>query len=201
MIPVTAAAEPATFDAKVRVPGNAWMAARGLAGLAALPPKTKVKPYWTECLPDLLKAYDRVCAYASLRIHPVTGAHSVEHFAPKSRAPDLAYEWDNYRLVCAKLNARKNNFTDVLDPFVLAAGTFELNVLDGSIAPSATLQPAGQLAAKETVERLNLDDSEMQATRLGIIDQYLAAEFSSNFLRAESPFIWHELQRQGMLRP
>ncbi|HEV7660832.1 MAG TPA: hypothetical protein VGO55_13420 [Allosphingosinicella sp.] len=200
MIPVSPADEPGNFDAKVRQPGLNWLAGKGLAGLAALPPKTKIRAYWTECLPELLSAYDRICAYASLKIHPVTGAHSVEHFAPKSRAPNVAYEWNNYRLACAKLNARKNNFTDVLDPFLLQSGTFELGVLDGSISPSKSLTAPNLALAQATMDRLNLDDQEMRAARLYYIDQYLQGRFDSDFLREESPFIWFELQRQGLLK-
>jgi uncharacterized protein (TIGR02646 family) len=201
MMPVTPAPEPASFDLKVRQPGLKWLATKGLAGLAALPPKTKIRAYWTQCLPELLTGYGRVCAYASLRIAKVTGAHSVEHFAPKSRATDQAYEWSNYRLACAKMNARKNNFTDVLDPFLIGPNTYELNVLDGSMEPSARLQGQALADAITTRERLNLDDHEMRDARLDIINGYFANRFDTAFLREESPFIWSELQRQGLLRP
>jgi len=98
VISVQPGREPATFHAKVRQPGLAWLKAKGWDELPALPPRAKTKHYWSKCLPELLAAYDSICAYASLRIHPVTGAHSVENFAPKSRAPALTYEWSNYRL-------------------------------------------------------------------------------------------------------
>ena len=201
MIPVVPVNEPPNFDANVRQPGLSWLQSKGLAGLVTLPPKAKIPDYWTKCLPELRTSYAHICAYTSLRIHKVTGAHSVDHFAPKSRAPDHAYEWSNYRLACAKLNARKNNFTDVLDPFLLKPLTFELGVLDGSISLAPVLLQNDQAIAELTITRLKLDDQEMRSARLDLIDQYLANEFSSNFLRSESPFIWSELQRQGMLRP
>lgn len=62
MIPVIIAPEPATFDADVRQPGAAWMAAKGYAGLSAFPAKTKVNALWTKALDDLMSAYDEVCA-------------------------------------------------------------------------------------------------------------------------------------------
>jgi uncharacterized protein (TIGR02646 family) len=198
MIPVAPAPEPASFDAKVRTPGKAWLVKKGLSGANEVPKGMKISAVWTECLPEMLDAYDRICAYASLKIHAVTGASSVDHFAPKSRGLADAYEWDNYRLACAKLNARKNNFDDVLDPFTMAADTFRLNTLDGSIHPNPAL-PAGDLAAAQaTMARLKLDDAEMRKARLNLINLYLAKEISSGFLKSESPFIWVELERQGV---
>lgn len=201
MIAVAPAAEPANFDTLVRQPGISWLQDCGLAGLEAFPPKTKIKPLWTKALPDLLDAYDRICAYASLRIHPITGAQSADHFAPKSRCPAQTYEWSNYRLACSKMNARKNNFTDVLDPFTMAPNTFELNLANGALAPSASLTGQALADAKATVERLKLDDVEMRIARRTLITDYLNAIFTTDFLRSESPFIWSELQRQGLLRP
>jgi len=201
VIPVTPAGEPTTFHAKVRQPGTEWLAAKGYLGLPSFPPGTKVKPIWREALKELMTAYDSVCAYSSLRIAPVTGAASVDHFAPKSRAPAQTYEWSNYRLACAKMNARKNNFTNVLDPFSLAAGTFELIVGNGGIRPAPSLSGAARAAAKDTIRRLKLDDPEMRKARLSKIDDYLACEFSTAFLLKESPFIHSELARLGLLRP
>lgn len=199
MIPVNPAPEPPNFHAWVRQPGKAWIHAQGFAGLARAPPRTRVQPYWTRCLPDLLAAYDRICSYASLRIPGVVGAPSTEHFAPKSRALPHAYEWINYRLACAKLNARKNNFTDVLDPFTLAPDTFRLNTLNGSIYPNPQLPPGDLAAAERTRDRLKLDDLEMRETRLFLITKYLNGDFSEAHLKSESPFIWLELQRLGQL--
>ena len=51
-------------------------------------------------------------------IPPVTGGRSVEHFAPKKKHRDFAYEWDNHRLVCSVMNSRKRDFEDVLDPLL-----------------------------------------------------------------------------------
>jgi uncharacterized protein (TIGR02646 family) len=200
MIPVAPAPEPPTFDERVRRRGAVWLAKKGLAGATAAPAGTEIEPYWRDCLPDLMDAYDHVCAYASLRIHSITGAASVEHFAPKSRALPDAYEWTNYRLACSRLNARKNNFADVLDPFTMPADTFRLNILDGSIYINSASAPEVLLAAQTTVERLKLDSGEMRKARLQRIDYYFKEGCSSRFLRGESPFIWSEMLRQGLFQ-
>jgi 5-methylcytosine-specific restriction endonuclease McrA len=107
MIPVTPQPEPANFDVKVRQPGQRWVARQGLDPGQPVPSGTQLKPYWTECLPQLTELYGRVCAYVCLYIPKITGSPSVEHFVPKSQQLGLAYEWSNYRLVCAKMNSRK----------------------------------------------------------------------------------------------
>ncbi len=71
------------------------------------------------CLNELYSLYNGICAYACVLIPPVTGGRSVEHFAPKMKHPDYAYEWKNYRLVCSLMNSRKRDFEDVLDPSCL----------------------------------------------------------------------------------
>lgn len=45
-------------------------------------PASEFPEYWTAALEDLMVAYHHVCAYSCFRIHPVTGARSVDHFAP-----------------------------------------------------------------------------------------------------------------------
>ena len=125
----------------------------------------------------------------------------MEHFAPKSRAVADIYEWSNYRLVCAKMNGSKSDFTDVLDPFLLESETFVLDVLEGGLHPSSTLTPPVLAAAQDTIKRLKLDDPELRTVRKAIITDYFEGEFSTAFLKRESPFIHFELARQSLLRP
>jgi hypothetical protein len=123
----------------------------------------------------------------------------VEHFAPKSKRLDLAFEWTNYRFVCAKINSRKRDFEDVLDPFVLQAKTFELNLINGGIAPGHHLNVVQMKKARATIERLDLDDTECREMRLEYIDEYAKKNISEDYLKRKAPFVWFEVQRQGWL--
>ena len=127
MIPVAAKPEPADFGAKVRKPGNAWIAKGGLESSKPVPAGKKVRSLWIKCSGQLWESYDGICAYSCFYIHRITGGTTVEHFAPKSRKLGLAFEWNNYRLVCALMNSRKSDYEDVLDPFSIKKGTFELD--------------------------------------------------------------------------
>jgi len=53
----------------------------------------------------MYEAYDGVCAYTGMRMHRVLSDPTIDHFVPKSKRPDLAYEWTNYRLALAKVDS------------------------------------------------------------------------------------------------
>ena len=192
MIHVDPAPEPESFDAQVRKPGLASLKNGRRKG----PP---FQPYWTRALDDLMQAYSETCAYSCFRIHPVTGARSTDHFAPKSRDWRHVYEWKNYRLCCAPLNARKSNFGDVLDPFVIETGWFHLELVGFQVVPSPELRVPLRREIQATIERLGLDD--FRREREKDAEWYWARDVSLRVLRAESPFVAEELRRQGRLNP
>lgn len=200
MIPVAAQPEPPRFRADVEIPGDRWLADRGLALEDPIPSGLEPPPHWRKCLPDLRKAYSEVCAYVSLWIPPITGGASVDHFVAKSGRAGLTYRWSNYRLACSLMNSRKREFEDVLDPFTLDPGTFRLNFADGAIGPDKSLSPTRASAAKATVERLALDSSECRTARLQWWDEYRAGTISSEFMKRRAPFVWTEAVRQNLIR-
>lgn len=195
MIPVEPQPEPETFDAAVRRKGRRWLRTRKLLGRTQAPSGLVLEPYWRAC--DLHRRYGG--AYLGIFIEPVTGAGTVDHFIAKSKRLDLAYEWTNYRLACAKMNARKGETDDVLDPFALAAETFHLNLLDGSIRPHPKLRGAARKRAQATIDRLGLDDAECRSLRIGYIQEHMAGDISAAHLARRAPFVWSEARRLGLL--
>ena len=211
MIRVVLADEPASFEDAVRKPGL-----RAIAEMVGERPARKAgkrypkiadrredipadrfPEFWTSVLDDLMECYDRVCAYSCFRIHPVTGSRSVDHFAAKSRRWDKVYEWDNYRLACSLLNARKRDFADVLDPFEISDSWFRLELVGFQIVPDPDLTPDDRIRVEKTVVRLGLDD--FRRARARDAERYWAREISLATLEEESPFVAKELRRQGKL--
>ena len=124
MIRIAPAPEPASFNDLVRiVPGQRYLASIAQGAKANFTNRN----YWKAILPELHSAYQNICAYSCHWMPLDTGADTVEHFMPKSVTPAEAYEWRNYRLVCARLNGRKRNFQDVADPFEIGEGMFYLH--------------------------------------------------------------------------
>lgn len=215
MIRVTSAPVPPRFESEVRQPGLRAIAER--VGKAPASPRRAGKrfkvsatreedihpddlpSYWTKALDDLMTAYGRICAYSCFRIHPVTGARSVDHMAAKSRAWDKVYEWSNYRLASTRLNARKREFGDVLDPVEVQDGWFELELAGFLVKPAQGLDATTGDLVQATINRLGLNDFRQDRARDA--EYYWSGDVSLRVLMEESPFVAKELRRQGKLRP
>ncbi|WP_103035479.1 hypothetical protein [Castellaniella caeni] len=217
MIPITQAKEPVNFDANVRQPGL-----RAIAEMVGKPspyPRTKGTPYrqivsreadippaefpsyWTAALVDLMRAYDETCAYSCFKIHPVTGGGSVDHLAPKSRNWRDIYEWSNYRLCCSRMNARKRDFGDVLDPFEIGAGWFELELVGFQVMPGRDVRntPVEQ-QVHDTIARLRLNDFSRE--RAQDAEYYWSKDYSLRVLKKEalSRSVWKRCPSTSMLQ-
>nr|MDT0253654.1 hypothetical protein [Endozoicomonas sp.] len=164
-----------------------------------LPKGTKIAPYWRDCMDELYHAYFGVCAYLAVHFERTIGGGTVEHFAPKSRRVELAYEWSNYRLASSIVNARKNNFEDVLDPFEITTGWFHVELVSGHIYPAPALSEDLQKQVEQTINRLGLDDKNNQEMRARHYQEYREKLYSEEFLKRRSPLVWVEAHRQGLL--
>lgn len=162
-------------------------------------PSNKFPPYWTLALSDLMAAYEQVCAYSCFRIHAVTGARSADHFAAKSLHWRKVYEWRNYRLCCSLMNSRKQDFGDVLDPFLIKAGWFHLELMGFQVLPNPKISTATRKRVQDTIDRLDLN--EFRAAREYDATQYWHRDVSLRVLKLESPFVAAELRRLGRLNP
>ena len=198
MIAVQQQPEPPDFDAKVRQTGVAWMRAHGIADNQPLPRGTRLKDYWRECKPDVYERYGRCCAYLAVYMQDI-GEVTIDHFIPKSLRPDLAYEWSNYRLASALINARKLQSCDVLDPFAVQNGWFHLELVTGHIYPNPALDSPAIEKVQTTIARLKLDDANCRETRAQHFQDFCEQNISEAHLKTHSPFVWSEASRQGLL--
>lgn len=214
MIRVEPAPEPESFDIEVRQPGlNALAALVGEPVPTRTGPKREkiadhrddipaksLYPYWRSANNDLLRAYRRICAYTSLYIHPVTGAHSVDHMVAKSNDWRHVYEWTNYRLACARVNSGKG-VRSPLDPFEIADGWFELELVGYQVLPGAAVQGPIRSQIEATIAILHLNDSDHRLARGQYAEDYLTSAITYDYLKRRAPFVAHELHRQGKLLP
>ncbi|MDI9247118.1 hypothetical protein QMZ25_00810 [Stenotrophomonas sp. RS-48] len=199
MIPVVAKAEPADFNANVRARGAKSMRAKGIDPDVPLPSGKKLSPFWRDCLDDLYREYNQTCAYLAVYIERAVGGVTADHFVAKSKLPRRAYEWDNFRLASAIVNARKCDFDDVLDPFVLPPQWFQIELVSGRIYPNPGINPVDIDRVDETIKRVGLDNDINRKMRATHFQDYCAGDISENFLRRHSPLVHFEAQRQGLL--
>jgi uncharacterized protein (TIGR02646 family) len=199
MIPVRLEPEPADFDRKVRQPGHCWLRNHQIA-LNGPPPKaTDLPPKWRKSLKQLWAAYSGICAYLSIYLAWDENKSSVDHFTPKSKHAGKAYEWGNYRLSEREINSRKADAEDLCDPVDLKPDTFFLSLDTGKIFPNQALSEDDQAVALRTIKLLGLDRPENNRMRHERFFSYIKKEVDAEHLKRESPFVWHEAQRQGLL--
>jgi uncharacterized protein (TIGR02646 family) len=199
MIHVTPQPEPETFDAVVRQMGLALLRKRHITLDQPLPANTSIEPYWRHCLDAMYTLYEGYCAYLAIFFERVTGGGTVDHFVAKSQRADLSYEWSNYRLACSRMNSRKREYNDVLDPFEIETGWFHVELVSGRVFPNPDLPPDRQDAVQATIDRLGLDDSGNREMRARHYQEYRQNLYTADFLKKRSPFVWAEATRQGLL--
>jgi hypothetical protein len=195
MIHVAQSAEPPIFNNRVR--------SRGQRFLSTSPQPTSKQwrdhSYWHEVLSQLHDSYGGICAYSCHWIPYDTGADTVEHFRPKDVYPAEAYEWNNYRLVCATLNGRKGVHEDVLDPFLIQNGWFIMDFPSMLVTPSGDLSLADRQRVQVTIDRLGLnDEGTCLKSRVKWLRDYCTNDISFDYLRNNAPFIVAELERQNL---
>ncbi|MGB2985322.1 MAG: hypothetical protein WBE26_05515 [Phycisphaerae bacterium] len=199
MIPVKRQPEPSDFNRLVRDPGKNHL--RASPTPTPEPKYVRKKRLWEKVAGHLHAAYSEICAYSCHRIALVTGFRTVEHFIPIRVDPQKAYEWDNYRLVCGRLNGLKGAHQDVLDPFELDDNVFALDFPSLLVKPGSGLRSQLEADVRATIKRLKLNDNETCIhERERRVRDYCTGEISFNHLRKEAPFIAHELERQGLVR-
>lgn len=196
MIHVTRQPEPNDFDVLVRRPGAKF--------LRACPRPTSKQfvshSYWRQILPQLHSAYHGICAYSCHWIPFDTGFDTVEHFISKKRHPNQAYEWNNYRLVCGTLNGRKREFTDVIDPFLVNNGDFQIKFPSMLVKASKNIHASVQKQVEDSIVRLGLnDEGTCLKSRLHWVSEYCANHITFDHLKRHAPFIAFELERQGIV--
>lgn len=215
MIPVEPKPEPPEFDACVRKPGLSAIAEMvGEAPTLKRPGPKREKaadrreelraadfpPLWREMTNELLTSYSRICAYACLYIERITGAASVDHWAPQSLRWDQVYEWGNYRLACSFMNTHKGSFGDVIDPFAVTEGMFALDLVKLKVVPGP-LAGSHKAMVQSTITRLKLDGADYAGAIEEYYDAYQNGDITLRHLERRAPFLARELRRQGKLRP
>lgn len=196
MIPVARAPEPRNFDADVRQPGNAWLKNNPNAK------PSEFEPYWTKCIPDLVSAYNHICAYLAIYSERTLGADSVDHFIPKSNSvvgKRMTYEWNNYRLCCIGENRKKSKKRLPIDPFTMQPDSFFIDFSDGRIFVNPTiLSKSYRKKCDKAIEMLKLDGQDCRDMRKNFYTDYVKGDVSAKYMQCHAPFVWREICRQGL---
>jgi len=198
MIPVTLPNAPGNYVHQVRQPGQNF--------LAAHPHPTaddwRRRNYWRHIHTHLYTQVRGICMYSSSftprRPGPLDHT-SIDHFVPKSQGNhSQAYEWSNFRLCRSRLNHRKADFSDVLDPCTLQQGWFRISFNTFLISPDAALPLVAQTQVVDTVRRLGLNDDDAYVNeRARVVYGYADGTVPFNDVSERYPFIASEMTAQN----
>lgn len=195
MIHVDLKPEPSDFDINIRKKGQRF--------LSKTPCPTnkqwKNHSYWRKALKQIHNAYNGICAYSCHWIPFDTGSDTIDHFMPKSTQPLMAYEWENFRLVCGTLNGRKG-IRPILDPFQISTGWFVLDFPSLLVKSAENIDPMLASSVNLTCITLGLnDEGSCLKARIRYIRDYCKGYISFEYLRRDAPFIANEIERQGLI--
>ena len=192
MIRVRSEREYPGFNAEVRLRGR---------GFLARCPNPNARQfsrhsYWKAAIDELYAAYSGLCAYTSRHL-VLTG--SIDHFRPKSKYPNLAYEWSNYRLCRQLLNSRKGDSEDVIDPFRVQNGWFTLDMPSCLIKPGAGISRKTQVAVNKTIATLGLNNDErLVGERCQCLVDLADGMITLDYVERYYPFVAFEVKRQSV---
>ncbi len=197
MIKVQQFSPPAHYKADVEIPG--------LNYLARYPRPTqkqfKHHKFWTKIHDDLYALYNGICVYCALwtprRPSRRYDHTSVDHFLPRSEFSDKAYEWKNFRLSRSRLNRKKSNYMDVVDPFYIQNGWFIIDFATFLIRPDMSTPSWIKERVQLSINRLDLNHDDYVNERIEIITKYVFDQISISRLRSKYPFIALEFTRQN----
>ncbi len=191
MIHVVEQPEPHDFHSKVRIPGEAFLRRN------PNPKSNQFERCWSDCLSDLYTSYNGICAYTASIL--ASSERSVDHYVPKQKAKHLAYEWSNYRLCLPRVNGHKKNSEDVIDPFHIQNGWFNIDFTSFFIFPADELPEYLTVAIIATITqlKLNSDDILVRARRSAVVE-YVKNNLPFEDIERYHPFLAFELDRQGL---
>ncbi len=198
MIKVALAPPPPNYEVDVKLPGLAFL---------KITPRPSKKDwdqhnYWSKIHDYLYNQHSGICAYCALwspRRPYAQKSSSVDHFKPKKHYPKLAYDWTNYRLSRVRLNTRKLDFQDIIDPCIIDSDWFHLDFATFLIRPSPRVTDVTiRTRIDSTIARLQLNlDNDYVTERISIIAQYCLDKLSFNILSSKYPFIAFQMSIQN----
>lgn len=193
MIHIDLQPEPEAFNDEVRRPGNEF--------LEKCPHPVgddwRKNRYWNRCSDDLYREYNGICAYTGQWFSKSVSSVSVDHFLPKSIYPEMAYEWENYRLTYQMMNSFKGDKI-TLDPFKIQNGDIVLDFPSCLVKPRRDATDEFKKDAWFTINTLKLNHEIQVSHRYEVVANYAAGNVTRHFLEQKYPFIAHELERQDM---
>ncbi|MBP8073502.1 MAG: hypothetical protein KAY96_01980 [Bacteroidia bacterium] len=99
------------------------------------------------------------------------------------------------------MNSRKGRSQDVLDPFQIQNGWFEIDFTTGRVKANEDIDLQIHIQVKQTIKRLRLNDMRSKKQRIQFFDRWLTKKITLEIVKEDAPFIHAEILRQGFQTP
>ena len=200
MIRVVLPQPPTNYLTDVRMPGQSFLRRNPNPNNKDF----RNKNYWRHIHTYLYDQKRGICMYCSSWTPRYPQSRSsefrtaIDHYQPKDRYPHLAYTWNNFRLIRARLNRYKSSFEDVLDQCKVSNDWFHLDFTSFLITPSNVITINTARMVNETIDRLQLNiDNDYVHERISVIREYSCDNLSFNGLSDKYPFIAYQMRKQN----
>lgn len=126
----------------------------------------------------LLNLTDNHCSFCDCWFNSDQAAHSteIEHFKPKIKYPESAFDWFNLFVICRACNKIKGQeYKDLLlkpDNDKFSHDYFAYNVVTGEIYPNPGKDKEVQDAVEYTIKTYKLDRPELRKARKDALEHY-----------------------------
>jgi len=180
--------EPNGFNDKCRQAGTDW--------LTANPNCKRPRDFWSPFRHALADGFSNRCGYGAMWI----ASGTVDHFVSCDEDKSLAYEWSNYRYVDGWVNSSKSKkpSADILDPFDVGNGWFEILLPSMQLVLTDAIPPAFREKAEKTLAQLPIrDDERILRTRREWYRMYEDGELTLEGLRKKAPLIAAAVEKQA----
>lgn len=180
--------EPEDFEDECRQAGNEW--------LAKNPDCKRPRDFWSPFRKALADGFSSRCGYGAMWVSSGT----VDHFVSCNEDKTQAYQWSNYRYVEGWVNSSKKNknSADILDPFDVQAGWFEILLPSMQMVLTDTVPDKFRSRAEYTLSEFPLrDDERILRTRREWYRMYQDGEMTLEGLRKKAPLIAAAVEKQA----
>lgn len=199
MIRVVEPSVAPNYENDVRIPGAALLAVTPFPTSADF----KAHRYWSRIHQYLYDSCAGICSYCASWIpratNPVSDHHSsVDHFLAKTHFPELAYDWKNFRLSRRDVNENKDDDCDIVDPYAIEDGWFQLDFLSCRIKADPQRNPILRQRLTHTIRVLKLNEVPIIDERTLVVGNFAHDRITPADLQRLYPFVAKEIVRQNV---
>ena len=156
--------------------GHEWMEKLNLKNNAVFSWRCHNKKGRKEIEKALCLMTDNHCSFCDASHMGPRLKPTIEHFRPKSKFPEIAYQWENLFIACSLCQEKGDHFEETLlkpdEESYSFDRYFDIDWETGKLIPNIDSSPEDQERAKTTIKLFRLNENGKPEDRLWELDAY-----------------------------